>query len=241
MRLLLLLFALMWYRPGAAASPPTIVLATADGVPLSMADGSGFHDRVLGEAFARIGMGVQKVALPAERALRNADQGIEGGVYVRVAGLEETYGNLVMVPESVTDYEFVVFSKKADLRLRGWEDLRGYEVGIITGWKILENNIQGSKQLLKVKNPELLFRALVDDKVEVIVYNRLDGYGTIKELGLNAIHAIDPPLAVRPMYLYLHRAHAGLCDRLAQALRDIKADGTYQAIKQAVLAPYLPE
>ena len=241
MRLLLVLVALLWCQSGTAAPPQTIVLATADGAPLAMADGSGFHDQVLRQAFSHLGIHMEKVQLPAERALQNADQGIEEGVYVRVAGLEETYPNLVMVPEEVAEYEFVVFSKKADLHLQGWEDLQGHEVGIITGWKILENNIRNAKGLLKVKNPELLFRALVDDKVEVIVYNRLDGYGVIKELGLSGIYAIEPPLAVRPMYLYLHRAHAGLTVQLAEALRAIKADGTYAAIKKAVLAPYFPE
>lgn len=241
MRLLLLLVALFWYQSSDAAPSQTIVLGTADGVPLAMADGSGFHDQVLRQAFSRLGIRMEKVQLPAERALRNADQGIEEGVYVRVAGLEETYPNLVMVPESVSEYEFVVFAKKPDLQVQSWEDLQGYEVGIITGWKILENNIRNAKGLLKVKNPELLFRALVDDKVEVIVYNRLDGYGAIKELGLNGIHAIDPPLAVRPMYLYLHRSQAALTSQVAEALRAIKADGSYAAIREAVLAPYFPK
>lgn len=241
MRLIIVLTILFWCTVGYAASPATIVLATADGAPLSMADGLGFHDRVLREAFSRINIGMERVHVPAERALQNADQGIEAGVYVRVAGLEETYRNLVMVPESVTDYEFVVFSKNRNLPIKEWEDLQAYEVGIITGWKILENNIRGAKSLLKVKNAELLFRALSDDKVDLIVYNRLDGYGTLKELGLSGIHVAARPLAVRPMFLYLHQDHRQLTVPLAEALREIKRDGTYAAIKREVLAPYLPE
>jgi polar amino acid transport system substrate-binding protein len=241
MRLILVLAILLWCTGGYAAPPTTIVLATADGAPLSMADGSGFHDRVVREAFIRIGRGMETVHVPAERALQNADQGIEAGVYVRVAGLEETYRNLTMVPESVTDYEFVAFSKNRNLHMQGWEDLQAHEVGIITGWKILENNIRGSKSPLKVKNAELLFRALADDKVGVIVYNRLDGYGTLKELGLSGIHVAERPLAVRPMFLYLHKDHRQLTVPLAEALREIKRDGTYEAIKREVLAPYLPE
>jgi polar amino acid transport system substrate-binding protein len=241
MRLILVLAILLWGTVGYAAPPATIVLATADGAPLSLADGSGFHDRVLREAFARINIGMERVHVPAERALQNADAGVEAGVYVRVAGLEETYRNLVMVPEKVTEYEFVAFSKNRDLHIHDWEDLRSHEVGIITGWKILENNIRGSKSLLKVKNAELLFRALADDKVDLIVYNRLDGYGTLKEMGLSGIYVTEQPLAVRPMFLYLHKDHGQLTAPLAEALRAIKSDGTYEAIKREVLAPYLPE
>ncbi len=38
------------------------------------------------------------------------------------------------------------------------------------------------------------------------------------------------------MYLYLHKKHQALVPRLAQALKDMKADGTYNRIMSAITA-----
>lgn len=65
----------------------TVVIATADGPPLSYPNNSGFHDKVIHETFIKI----ENVHLPAERALINANSGIEEGVYVRIEGLDKYY------------------------------------------------------------------------------------------------------------------------------------------------------
>jgi len=37
------------------------------------------------------------------------------------------------------------------------------------------------------------------------------------------------------MYLYMHRRHSALIPELEQALRDMKADGSYQEIERQTL------
>ena len=183
---------------------------------------------------------METIHLPAERALVNADEGIEDGVYVRVHGLETLYKNLRIVPEKITDYEFVAFGKNPDMQITNWDSLQEHDVAIVTGWKILETKIVRFKSLIKVKNGELLFKALAEDKVDLVVFNKLDGYGVIKDLNLKGIHALKMPLATREMFLYLHKNHEDLVPQLTDALRSMKSDGSYAAIKSSTLAPYLP-
>lgn len=218
----------------------TITIVTADGPPLSTADGTGLHDQFIHEAFARIGIDMVVVHLPAERALINANTGIEEGVYVRIEGIEKQYPNLIRVPEKITDYEFVAFTKNIDVPTTGWETLRPYDIGIITGWKILEQQIKGTKSLLKVDSPKLLFGVLDRQRVDIIVYNRYDGYGVIKALKLQNIKVLEPPLAVREMFLYLNVRHRDLVPKMTVALRAVKTDGTYHRLFQEIIAPYLP-
>lgn len=220
---------------------PTIAIATADGPPLSKPDNTGFHDKIIHEAFARIGIDMEVIHLPAERALINANMGVEEGVYVRIAGMEKLYPNLIRVPEKITDYEFVAFSKKVNTATNRWEDLKPYDVGIITGWKILEKNIQNTKTLLKVDNPEILFDILDKERVDIIVYNRYDGYGVIKKLNLQGIKVLAPPLTVREMFLYLHVKHKELAPKMATALRSIKTDGTYERLFDEIIEPLVPK
>jgi polar amino acid transport system substrate-binding protein len=241
MQFIFLVLAIALTLPNPLFADSRITIATADGIPLSTPVGTGFHDQVVREAFKRIGLQMEVVHLPAERALLNADQGIEDGVYVRVEGLDQVYKNLRIVPEKITEYEFVAFGKNPQIQLNGWDSLENYYVGIITGWKILEHNVIHFKELTKIKNAELLFKALCDDKVDLVVYNKLDGYGTIKELGLKGVYALEKPLATKAMFLYLHKDREGIIPQLTDALKSMKSDGTYEAIKTSVLTPYMPE
>jgi polar amino acid transport system substrate-binding protein len=47
---------------------------------------------------------------------------------------------------------------------------------------------------------------------------------------------LSPALKDVDMYLYLHKKHEALVPRLAKALRDMKADGTYNRIMSSIKA-----
>jgi len=227
--------------PLRLAAEEQITLATSDGIPLSNPEGTGFHDQVVREACRRIGLSLNIEHLPAERSLINANEGIEDGVYVRVEGLDAVYADLRRVPEKIGDYEFVAFGRNKDMPIAGWDSLANYHVAIVTGWKILEKNIVASRSLTKVKDASLLFRTLADDKVDLVVYNRLDGYGQLKEMKLQGIYALQAPLATREMFLYLHKSRERLIPLLSKALGEMKGDGTYDRIKKSALTAYLPQ
>jgi polar amino acid transport system substrate-binding protein len=48
-------------------------------------------------------------------------------------------------------------------------------------------------------------------------------------MGLAAIAPIAPALKDVDMFLYLHKKHEALVPRLAQALREMKADGSHNS------------
>ncbi len=241
MKIVYTILFLLLFSPAFLLADSRITIATADGVPLSTPDGNGFHDQVIREAFNRLNMEIEIVHLPAERALINANEGIEQGVYVRVQGLNKVYTNLRRVPEKITDYQFVAFSKYKNIQLKGWNSTHPYDVGIITGWKILEKNITKYNSLLKVKNAQILFNVLVNNKVDLIVYNKLDGFGIIKAQGLKGIYALEPPFVEKEMFLYLNKNKEDLIPQLVMALKSMKADGTFAKIKHKTLTPYLPQ
>jgi len=225
--------------PPSCFSQPRLILGTFTGPPLSNPDQRGMVDRVLREAFNRTNVDIEIVHLPAERSLSNADAGIIDGDFIRISGLERLYPDLLRVPEKIVDFEFVAFTRHADFRTESWESLKPYHVGIEIGWKILEENIVGAATRTDVRNKEILFSLLANDRADLVVYSRFVGWETVRELGLKGIRVLEPPLAVREMYLYLNKKHLHLVPLISEAIQDMKRDGTFEKIRNDTLTPYV--
>jgi polar amino acid transport system substrate-binding protein len=189
------------------------------------------------EAFRRAGLEFKLVSYPSERSLHMANQGEVDGEGLRIAGLNNQYPNLVQVPERFLGISFVAFAKDAMINLdRNWESLKPYRVAFITGWKMFEANATGAKSVTKVDKPEQLFRMLDSGRIDLALYTRADGIAFIRSSGLSSIAPIAPSLKDVDMYLYLNKKHEAHVPRIAQALRDMKADGTYNKIMFDLLA-----
>lgn len=219
----------------AADDHLTVELNTTGMPPLNTPDQKGFMDLIALAAFSRIGVTLKTVQLPAERGLLDANAGYEDGEMSRIAGLSEKYTHLIQVREKIMDWEFMAFSARLSDMQAGWSGLASQSTAIITGWKILENNVPPTAQLTKVKFPYQLFHLLQQNRVDLVLYERWGGLTLLKHQ--KKIKLLEPPLAVKAMYIYLHEKHWALVPRLEQALRSVKQDGTYASIYNKILAP----
>jgi polar amino acid transport system substrate-binding protein len=195
-------------------------------------------DNIAREAFRRIGRELELPYLPAERSLIAANDGLHDGELNRIAGMEQTYPNLMRVDESMMVFEFVGFTKDAALMGGQWENLRSYRIGLIKGWKILEANVGHFPHVTYFHSAEALFKGMDSGRVDVALYGKKIGYAIIADLGLKKIRAVEPPFAKREMFMYLHKKHRELLAPLAAALRTMKIDGSYNAIVRQALSPY---
>lgn len=223
----------------AHKSHKTIILNTTGNAPLNDKQMHGFMDLIAVEAFKRIGVTLKTVSLPAERGLLNANKHKIHGEMSRIAGIQNTYANLVQVPEKIMDWEFVAVGKSKLNTQSGWKSLTGKQVAFINGWKILEKYIAPVTDITKVKGPDALFRLLQSNRADFIVYEHWASEKYIKDLSLENVYAHFPALVTREMFIYLHKDHAQLVDKLATALKNMKSDGTYNKIKKRTLKHYM--
>ncbi|MBN1102486.1 MAG: transporter substrate-binding domain-containing protein [Deltaproteobacteria bacterium] len=196
---------------------------------LSNPEQTGMLDKLTKEAFRRIGLRVEIVFTPTERSLVDVNAGLLDGELNRIEGMERGFPNLVRVPESNMTMHFVAFAKKA-YPLNGWKSLEPFHVGIVRGWKILEKETRGFPHVILVPTETELFTMLFKDRIDVALYDKLTGYEQLKLRGFVGIRHLEPPLASREMFLYLHKKHEGMVDAVAKALRQMKQDGTYDRI-----------
>lgn len=220
------------------ASADRLVLNNTNEPPFTNTEATGFLDIILREAFKRAGVeDLELVSLPAERGLLSADSGLIDGDVTRIKGLDKQYPNLVRVDEKLVDWEFVAYTARDDIR-SSWEDVRRYYVGFITGWKIYEKALEGAENTLPVSDPRALFRLLRLKRADLVLYARWMGEVHLAQEGITNVHPLLPPLAVREMFIYLHKRHQALAIRLADALRAIKEEGMYDSVRARSLAPY---
>jgi polar amino acid transport system substrate-binding protein len=200
-----------------------------------------FFLRLVEKICARNGIGVIPQTPPVGRSLLNVNQGIDDGDGPRIGGLSATYPNLVRVPEPFGDFTFGAFAKHKEIRIDGWDSLKQLNVAYITGWKIFDLRVTQAKSITKVKNKDLLFRLLDADRTDVALMTRLSGYAAIRRLHLKGIRFLEPPLAVVPNFLYLNKRHEALAFKLADTLKALKEDGTYQRLYHEMISPHLPK
>ena len=216
---------------------PIIKLNTTGQKPLNTGNQMGFMDEVAGEAFRRMGYTLQTVQLPAERGLKNANRGIVDGEMSRIKGIDKKYPNLIRVPEKIMDWEFVAFSYNPITLAGGWNDLSGKSVSHINGWKLLETNIPTTAEITKTSNADNLFNLLRKRRTDFSIYERWGGRYLLNKMEMGEVRTCQSPLAVREMFIYLHKKNKQLVPKLAETLLAMKQDGSYQKLRDKHLMP----
>ncbi|MBL8968523.1 MAG: transporter substrate-binding domain-containing protein [Spirochaetaceae bacterium] len=212
------------------------VFSSLEVFPRSAPDGSGFEDRILAEAMRRLGHDFELVRIPSERALVSLDQGLIDGEYVRIAGLGTTYPSIVMVAEPIAKMEFVAITLSPSLPIDSWKDLEGLRLGVIRGWKIVEDKTRGFPKLQPMRDEAGLFDMLAYGRVDAIVYERLEGTRQLSKPGAPAGMRMGKTLEFRDMYLYLSGRRASLAAPLAAELRELRSEGFIDKVTDEVTA-----
>ena len=214
-----------------AASVGRLVLVAAESTVDTV-----ISEVILREAYARLGIKIDILKVPAERALRMANRGDVAGDAQRIDGLSETYPNLIKVSPPINFISGTAFSKTASFSIDGWDSLRPYRIGIIRGIKFAEQNTVGMDRHL-VGNYESLLKMLDRGRIDVMVSPYLNGLFQIRQLGANSegVSALEPPISHIDLFHYLHVRHELLVERISNVLETMRATGELAAIRQHVV------
>ncbi|GAB6051268.1 hypothetical protein JCM17960_00880 [Magnetospira thiophila] len=235
---LLLMLAIYPVTPVSASE--TLILNTGIRDPFTTGEQNGFIDRLIQQAFLRMGKeATVSVYQKSAKALENANLGIDDGAALRIKGLEETYPNLVRVPEKLMDNQFVIYGLNKPVTAQNWADLDGLNIAYIKGWQVFQNNLKDHKTTTLARNPQHLFDLLISGQVDYILYERWQGLWRARQFGIT-LTTNPQPLVETEMFVYMHKKHRATIEPLAQALAKMKQDGTYQAIFDQTLGRLVP-
>ena len=223
-------FFMVLFSISSVSAETKLTLNAGIAEPFVTKDGGGFYGELVKELFSRLDINAKVIKLPSSRSIINANQGIDAGVIARTEGMEKKYKNLVRVPEAVVKFKFVAYSMDKEIKVSGWDSFKPYSVGIIRGWRIYEKNVKNSKKLTMVSGAEQLFNLLLNKRSELILFEYNRGTWWNEHLKAKA-HIIGSPIAVKDMFIYMHKKHAELVPKMAAALAEMKKDGSYARIK----------
>ena len=201
-----------------------------------------FYQRVLKEADRRMPeISIVFEELPAERSLVLADQGVNDGECCRIpAIIIKQYKNLQSVDESFFKARFSAFSKKNAAPIHSFEELKPYSVGSVKGWKLVVNKITAvqAAETHIVTTPEQMFQMIEQNRLHYGVLGYLSGLKSISQLKLDNLHAIEPPLIEKDLYLMLHKKHKQYIPVFNKVFKEMKTDGTIDRIYDELMKSF---
>ena len=186
------------------------------------------HD-ILKEALKRTGYDLKVVLLPYDRSLKMVKKGLVDGELVRTSNIEPYYPELIRVPESILEIDIVIISHSPIDLSTGWDALSGQSVGWLLGMKVIEENIPKTAKLSGAKSIKQLLNMLIKNRVDYVVFMRAFGLDYLGD-NKHGLIVSEQALSSVPNYTYLNKKHKQLVPKLADALRQMKQDGTFQRI-----------
>lgn len=193
------------------------------------------------KAFKRIGRELVYEYYPAKRATMMLKMGKIDGEISRIYSYNDNQPNLIRVEEPIAAVKFSAFANDPDLKLSGWESLRGtdYNVDYVRGIKISEINLAkvvDKKNLSETTLHIYALRRLIAGRtdvyvgVETTVLEALESE-EFKNSGIHKVGLMDE----RTVHAFLHIKHKLLAPKLSAVIKEMKNDGLVEKIYQELL------
>lgn len=215
-RVTILLWVALACTLGVFAQQPNLRITTfGSGGPLDQAAVA-----VLTSAYLKLGLKLEFINLPGERALQATNNGEYDGELVRKAGLTELYANLIQIKVPVVVSKFVAFALPGTARLGSkWEDLRNARFTYERGTKVIEANTEGFPKAFPVETKIQGFTKLLSHTIDYVVVDELNGLDALRDSNsTKAIVVASGVFAQVPLYHYLNKKHADLAASLEDVL-----------------------
>lgn len=186
--------------------------------------------KVMRKVYQRLGHDFELVRFPGKRALVEANQGQVNGELVRIKALEKELTNLIRIPTAIGSFKVMAITRVGEPKITGIAGLIDKHVGIVRGVELTERLTQNHQRLI-VNSIDSLFKVLLSEHVEVILFPKLDGekYIQTHQLGDKVKLSNNPILNVK-LYHYIHKSKAKLAEQLTELLKQMESTGELDSL-----------
>ena len=201
-------------------------------------------DQVIGAvivkaAYEKLDIPVKFVILPGKRALAESSEGRADGEVHRIIEIGDEYPTLLRVPTPINYIEPSVFSKKHEFEVTNCAALQGYKIGIVRGVKHSQLCTQGLENVLVGDDLTGVMRMLNAGRIDLLITARINGLMMAKELKLDTIKPLSPPLSRFWVYHYLHERHKRLVPTVDAIFKAMQKSGELEALREKAVQQLL--
>ena len=118
-------------------------------LPKSMLINTGFTkpgslllEQIIGEMMRRNNIDMTFHILPAQRSLERVNSGYADGEAARISTINQTFPNLISVPESIFEIDILAVSKEKITSFKDLKDLKDFKVTALKGVEIIRRKMQ---------------------------------------------------------------------------------------------------
>ena len=228
----LFLFGLLltFGKPGFGGEKTQLIFSDiVDQLPSSIV-----AQRVLRAAYQRMGIGVTFLLIPNLRTKALLESNEIDGMSYRFSDVP--IANMLKVSVPITSDEFYVYSVDKKFVVNGYESLRPYSIGYLSGARIFDDNLK-EMRTETAPSEESLMRKLSAGRTDLVVESRAS-LCTAKKLGLKNIVMLEPSLDNLLGYHWLNASHQNLIPKLEEILKEMTREGAIKKIKKQVWDEY---
>lgn len=211
------------------AEQPKLNLAVALSPPHITAEQNGDIDLIVKEAFKRAGIALAYQPTSVRRGLFGTLTGQFDGFFAAPVLTAPLLKPLLRVPEPIYSSIAGGVFLRDDIRIDAIEDFKKYRVGYVKGWKQAGMLLKDVPDRSTATSPELLLEMLAENRIDVafVYFTHVQYIADKKKItGLR----FSKYSHYSGLYIHLNPEHAAHSADLAQALRSMRADGTYKKI-----------
>ncbi|MGB1236714.1 MAG: substrate-binding periplasmic protein [Pseudomonadales bacterium] len=217
---------------GAYAQPKTLKIIV-DRSPIGKA-----CERVVEEALSLAGYRLERLLLPPNRAIKEANDGrLADGTICRIPEFYKQYTNMLRVDPGIVPMRSHVFSKgeKIAVTTDNWYALQQYFIATINGHLYSTIATLEFPRVHRVKNSEKALHLLQHNRLDAAV---LISINTVRSLQNNPayrdIKMSDAPITDIPLHFYLHKKNSALLPEIGRAFEQIVSSGRAAQIYREV-------
>jgi len=190
-------------------------------------------------AYEKLGIPVKFAILPGKRALAESSEGRVDGEVHRIFEVGAEYPTLLRVPTPINYIEPSVFSKKHGFEVTDCAALQGYQIGIVRGVKHSQLCTHGMENVFLGDDLTGVMRMLDAGRIDLLITARINGLLLAKELGLDAIKPLSPPLSRLWVYHYLHERHKDLVPTIDAVFKAMQESGELETLREQAVQQLL--
>lgn len=199
-----------------------------------------FAEKLVSEAYRRIGITAKFAALPCRRSIVMANAGKFDGEVARIRGTPHEYRNLIALSSPVIEIEGVVITKSTSLKVESVKDLQGLKIGIVSGERYAEMLTRDMSPLTTSDYTQLV-NLLLAGRIDVGIGIKRDIRVTLARFSLpkNEIRIVGKPLIVEPLFHLIHKRNAALAPQLEAAFINMWQTGYSKALNAQTMTHML--